>query len=54
VEQEARGRLEFLFSKPLTKAEIVTRLRRDATISKAVRRQALDLVEHYAQMAHLP
>jgi WD40 repeat protein len=54
VEQEARDRLEFLFSKPLSKAEITTRLRGDPTISEAVRRQALDLVEHYTQIAHLP
>jgi WD40 repeat protein len=54
VEQEARSRLDFLFSRRLTKAEVVTRLRGDATISEAVRRQALGLVDHYAQMAHLP
>jgi hypothetical protein len=54
VEQEARGRLEFLFSRPLTRAEVVTRLRGDATISEAVRRQALDLVEDYAPIAHRP
>jgi WD40 repeat protein/serine/threonine protein kinase len=33
--QEPRGRLELLFSKPLTKAEVGTRLRGDATISEA-------------------
>jgi WD40 repeat protein/serine/threonine protein kinase len=54
VEQEARGRLEFLFSRPLTKAEVITCLRGDAVISDAVRQQALDLVEHYARFAHLP
>jgi hypothetical protein len=54
VEQEARDRLEFLFSKPLTRAGVVTRLRGDATISEAVRRQALNLVEQYAQSARLP
>jgi hypothetical protein len=54
VEQEARARLDFLFRKPLMKAEVVTRLRDDPTISEAVRRQALDLVEHYAPIAHRP
>jgi WD40 repeat protein/serine/threonine protein kinase len=51
VEEEARGRLEFLFSRPLTRAEVVTRLRSDTTISEAVRRQALNRVDHYAQIA---
>jgi WD40 repeat protein len=47
VEQEARARLEFLFSRPLAKAEVVTRLRGDPTISEAVRQEALGLVEQY-------
>jgi hypothetical protein len=34
-------RLEFLFSMPMSKAEVVGRLRNDPTISEAVRRQAL-------------
>src|SRR5262249_49923844 len=54
VEQEARDRLEFLFSRPLTKAEVVTGLRGDPTISKAVRQQALGLVEQYAQLPQPP
>jgi WD40 repeat protein len=54
VEQEARGRLEFLFSRSLTKEEVVARLRDDATISEAVRRQALGLVEDYAPWPHPP
>jgi WD40 repeat protein/serine/threonine protein kinase len=47
VEQEARARLDSLFSRPLARAEVVTRLRGDPTISEAVRRRALGLVEQY-------
>jgi WD40 repeat protein len=54
VEQEARDRLEFLFSRPSTKAEVVTRLRSDPAISESVRRQALGLVDHYAQVPQPP
>jgi hypothetical protein len=54
VEQEARDRLECLFNRPLAKAEVVTRLRGDPTISEAVRQQALGLVEHYAQVLQPP
>jgi WD40 repeat protein/serine/threonine protein kinase len=48
VEHEARGRLELLFGRPLTREEVVARLRGDATISEVVRRRALGLVEDYA------
>jgi WD40 repeat protein len=54
VEQEARARLDFLFGQRLPVAEVVTRLRDDPTISEAVRRQALDLVGHYAQPPQPP
>ena len=54
VEQEARGRLDYLFSGPLTKAEAIARLRGDATVSEAVRRQALDMAEQYSPSAPRP
>jgi eukaryotic-like serine/threonine-protein kinase len=47
VEREALGLLEYLFAKPLAKQEVIARLRNDGTISDAVRRQALVLVQRY-------
>jgi uncharacterized protein with WD repeat len=47
VEREALGLLEYLFAKPLAKQEVIARVRDDGTISDAVRRQALALVQRY-------
>ncbi len=51
VIREARGVIEFLAAKSLTKDEIVARIRRDPTISEPVRKQALDLAQHAAAPA---
>jgi hypothetical protein len=54
VEQEAPNRLKFLFNEPWSKAEVVTRLHDDAKMSEAVRQQALDSIEHFAEFLEPP
>jgi WD40 repeat protein len=44
--REARSVVEFLSAQKLTAAEITARIRRDPTISDAVRTRALELAEH--------
>ena len=47
IEQQAVKLLNMWFAKPLSKAEILERLRSDQTISEPVRKQALVLAERY-------
>jgi WD40 repeat protein/serine/threonine protein kinase len=47
AEQEALGLLRFLCAKRLGKAELIARIRGDATISEPVRRRALELAETF-------
>jgi tetratricopeptide (TPR) repeat protein len=47
VEREARGLLEFLFTKPLCKADVLEHLRTSHTITPAAQQLARDLVERY-------
>jgi WD40 repeat protein len=49
AEREALGLLDFLFTRPLGKADVVDYLRNSATISPAARQQALALVECYRE-----
>jgi WD40 repeat protein len=49
VEREARGLVEFLLARPLSKAAIRARIQEDQTISTAVRRCALTLLEEYRE-----
>jgi WD40 repeat protein/tRNA A-37 threonylcarbamoyl transferase component Bud32 len=46
---EARALVQFLFAKPLTKEEVIDRLRTDPTLDEPVRQQALVLAERYWQ-----
>ena len=46
IEQQALNLLNVWFAKPLSKAEILDRIRSDQTISEPVRKQALVLAEH--------
>lgn len=46
VEREAVGLVEFLFARPLRKADVQAYVRADPTIGESVRRQALAIVEH--------
>ncbi len=46
--REARGVVEYLFARKLPVAEVLDRIRRDPTISDAVRAGALDLAGSYA------
>ena len=45
IEQQAVNLLNVWFAKPLSKAEILERIRSDQTISEPVRKQALVLAE---------
>ena len=47
VEQQAVNQLNMWFAKPLSKAEILERIRSDQTIREPVRKQALVLAERY-------
>ena len=47
IEQQAVNLLNVWFAKPLSKAEILERIRSDQTISEPVRKQALLLAERY-------
>ena len=47
IEQQAVNLLNMWFAKPLSKAEILERIRSDQTISEPVRKQALVLAERY-------
>ena len=47
IEQQAVNLLNVRFAKPLSKAEILERIRSDQTISEPVRKQALVLAERY-------
>ena len=47
IEQQAVNLLNVWFAKPLSKAEILERIRSDQTISEPVRKQALVLAERY-------
>ena len=47
IEQQAVILLNWWFAKPLSKAEILERIRSDQTISEPVRKQALVLAERY-------
>jgi tetratricopeptide (TPR) repeat protein len=47
IEREARGLVEFLIAKPLPPDEAVAAIRRDPTITEAVRQQALAWVEPF-------
>jgi WD40 repeat protein/serine/threonine protein kinase len=49
AEREARGLVQFLFAKPLSADEVAAAIRRDATITEAVRQQALALVKPFQQ-----
>jgi hypothetical protein len=51
TEREARALVQFLFAKPLTKDEVIDRLRTDSTLPEPVRQQALVLAERYGQEA---
>ena len=48
IERQAVNRLNVWFAKPLSKAEILERIRSDQTISEPVRKQALALAERSA------
>jgi WD40 repeat protein len=45
IEREARGLVQFLLAKPLSLDEAAAAIRRDPTITEAVRQQALAWVE---------
>ena len=47
IEQQAVNLLHVGFAKPLSKAEILERIRSDQTVSEPVRKQALVLAERY-------
>ena len=47
IEQQAVNLLNMWFAKPLSKAEILERIRSDQTLSEPVRKQALVLAERY-------
>jgi tetratricopeptide (TPR) repeat protein len=47
--REARALVQFLFARPLTKEEVVDRLRTDPTLGEPVRQQALAVAERYWQ-----
>jgi hypothetical protein len=47
IEREARGLVQFLFAKPLSPDEVTAAIRRDPTITEAVRQQALAWVEPF-------
>ena len=47
IEREARGLVQFLFAKPLSPDEAAAAIRRDPTITEAVRQQALAWVEPF-------
>jgi WD40 repeat protein/serine/threonine protein kinase len=47
IEREARGLVEFLIAKPLSPDEAAAAIRRDPTITEAVRKQALIWVEPF-------
>jgi WD40 repeat protein len=47
IEREARGLVEFLIAKPLPPDEAAAAIRRDATITEAVRKQALIWIEPF-------
>jgi tetratricopeptide (TPR) repeat protein len=47
IEREAWGLIEFLLAKPLPPDEVAAAIRRDATITEAVRKQALAWVEPF-------
>jgi tetratricopeptide (TPR) repeat protein len=49
VEREALGLLDFLFTRPLCKADVLDHLRRSPTIRPAARQQLLTLVERYRE-----
>jgi WD40 repeat protein/serine/threonine protein kinase len=49
TEREARALVQFLFARPLTREEVIDRLRTDPTLGEPVRQQALVLAEHYWQ-----
>ena len=47
IEQQAVNLLNWWFAKPLSKEQILERIRSDKTISEPVRKQALLLAERY-------
>ena len=47
IEQQAVNLLNVWFAKPLSKAEILERIRSDLTISEPVRKQTLVLAERF-------
>jgi hypothetical protein len=47
IEREAKSLVQFLFSKSLVKNQVVGAIRKDPTISHAVRQTALDWVDPY-------
>jgi WD40 repeat protein/tRNA A-37 threonylcarbamoyl transferase component Bud32 len=49
TEREARALVEFLFAKPLTKDEVIDRLRTDPTLEEPLRQQALTLAQQYGE-----
>jgi WD40 repeat protein/serine/threonine protein kinase len=49
VEREAVGLVHFLHEKPLQRKDEIALIRADATITEAVRRKALELVERYPE-----
>ena len=49
VEREALGLLEFLFAKPMARAEVLAYLRDCRTIRPETRTRALALAERYHQ-----
>jgi tetratricopeptide (TPR) repeat protein len=53
AEREALGVLEFLFTRPLCKSDVLDHLRTSPTITPAARQQALELIERYHEEADL-
>src|SRR5262249_21215608 len=51
AEREALGLLEFLYARPLRKADIIEHLKHSPTITPAARQRALALVESYREEA---
>jgi WD40 repeat protein len=49
IEREARSLVQFLITKPMPLDEVITAIRRDPTITEAVRRQALAWVEPFGR-----
>jgi tetratricopeptide (TPR) repeat protein len=50
-EREAQALVQFLFARPLTREEVIGRLRTDPTLGEPVRQQALVLAEQYWQQS---